>query len=409
MRALLALPRPTASSLAALLALAVAGCGGGASPEPPSQLPAEGDALILQQVLDGMLAPQEGLLQVSRSGGWPIETSQGFLFAVADGGFGQYALESPSGAFPRTAMKSERGVAWALVPVAAPAGATYRFLSRFGDPVLDGWSRRYGYGGASEHSFVRIEGAHLERWPGVGDGALAPRTVRVWVPAQPPTHFLYAHDGQNLFSPGGWRLDLAAGPSTLVIGIDNTPARMWEYTHVQDLSPPEGGGATDYAGLLELTVRPLIEAPGRYGAPVRRGVLGSSLGGLVSYWIGLRYPASYDFVASLSGTMGWGSIQGGLRNQTMVEAYASLPACPAAALYLDSGGGPGAGCIDADADGVEDDAAGAGDNYCENAQLRRSLEALGCTHTYAWAPGAAHNEAAWRARAGSILDLFEAL
>jgi len=306
-------------------------------------------------------------------------------------------------------MKSERGVAWALVPVAAPDGATFQYATRFGDPVPDGWSRRYGYSGSREVSYVRLTGAHLERWPGVGDAALAPRTLRVWVPAQPPTHVLYAQDGQNLFNPGGWRLDLAAGPTTLVVGIDNTPARLWEYSQVQDLSPLQGGGASAYADFVEQVVRPLIEDPARYGPPVRRGVVGSSLGGLVSYWIGLRDPASYDFVASLSGTMGWGSIQGGLRNQTVIEAYAALPACPPAALYLDSGGGPGAGCADSDGDGIEDDAAGAADNYCENAQLLRVLEGLGCTPTYAFAPGAAHHESAWRSRSIAILDLFEAL
>jgi len=176
---------------------------------------------------------------------------------------------------------------------------------------------------------------------------------------------------------------------------------------VQDLSPLQGGGAVAYADFLEQVVRPLVEDPAHYGAPVRRGVLGSSLGGLVSYAIALRHPASYDFVASLSGTMGWGSIEGGLRNQTVIEAYAALPACPAATLYLDSGGGPGSGCVDSDADGLEDDAAGAGDNYCENAQLKGVLEGLGCTPTYVWASGAAHNEAAWRSRSIAILDLFE--
>jgi len=34
---------------------------------------------------------------------------------------------------------------------------------------------------------------------------------------------------------------------------------------------------------------------------------------------------------------------------------------------------------------------------------------LGCTPTYVWAPGAGHNEAAWRSRSIAILDLFEAL
>lgn len=398
-----------------LLLAALAGCGGGAAPPPPSQLPREGDALILQQVLDGTLAPEEGLRRVSRSGGWPIQTSAGFLFAIVDGGLGPYRVAGEAGFVPSTEMRSERGVAWALVPIADPDGQTYQYTTRFGDPVPDPWSRSYGSSGSQQVSYVRYFGAHLERWPLVGDAAVTPRTVRVWVPSLPPTHFLYAHDGQNLFDgagpSGGWMLDRFAGPSTLVVGIDSTPTRLWDYTPVQDLSPLQGGGADAYADFLEATVRPLIEAPERYGPATRRGLIGSSLGGLVSYWAALRHPDSWDFVASLSGTMGWGSIQGGVRNQTVIEAWQALPACPAATLYLDTGGGPGAGCVDADGDGTEDDAANAADNYCENAQFRRVLEGLGCTPrlTSVWVQGAAHDEAAWRSRSPAILGLFEAL
>lgn len=404
--------RPATAGLALLLA--ACGSGGGAT---ASHLPAEGDALVLQQVLDGALAPTAGLLQVAHAGGWPIATSQGYLFAILDGGQGPYRLESPSGAFPLTTLRSEAGVAWALAPVAAPVGASYRYLNRFGDPVADAWSRRYGYfPGATEVSLVAASGAHLERWPGLGDAAIPARTVRVWVPALPPTHFLYAHDGQNLFRPGapygGWRLDQAAGPTTLVVGIDNGPGRVDEYTHVPDaVTQPPGGRADAYVDWLTQVVLPFLEAPARYGAPLRRGVMGSSLGGLVSYHAALRAPAAWDFVASLSGTMGWGSIGGGVHNQTIVEAYAALATCPAATFYLDSGGGPGSGCLDADADGLQDDAASAADNYCENLQLRGVLEALGCGPrlTYRWAANASHDEAAWRVRSPAILELFEAL
>jgi hypothetical protein len=122
-----------------------------------------------------------------------------------------------------------------------------------------------------------------------------------------------------------------------------------------------------------------------------------------------RFPDSYEFVASLSGTMGWGSIGFGIHNQTEIEAWAALGSCPSGGFYLDSGGGPGSGCVDADGDGIQDDTADSGDNYCENAQLRDTLAALGCGTRvdYVFSSGAPHQEGAWRARSPAIFRLFE--
>ena len=95
-------------------------------------------------------------------------------------------------------------------------------------------------------------------------------------------------------------------------------------------------------------------------------------------------------VISLSGTMGWGSI--GANQPTMIDLY------PAAGvtdtwIYLDSGGG--GTCWDGDGDGIEDDDPDAADNYCENAQLRDALIAVGYQHEvdlWHWhEPGAAHD------------------
>ena len=80
-------------------------------------------------------------------------------------------------------------------------------------------------------------------------------------------------------------------------------------------------------------------------------------------------------------------------------------------LYLDSGGeGP---CSDSDNDGIQDDSATAGDNYCENAQLRDTLYGVGYAKDqdffYAYSPGAMHNEAEWAARAHAPFQIFDAL
>jgi hypothetical protein len=394
--------------------LAVAALAAACGKAAPSHVPAEGDAVIFQRVLDGALAPENGLAQVALAGGWPVATSKGYLFALADAGNGPYQLSSP--AFGAAALRSESGVAWALVPIAAPKGAPYQFATRSGATFADPLSRNFRYDGSAEVSLVAAQGAHLERWPGIGDANIAPRTLRVWVPAQAPTHFLYAHDGQNLFGGvprtwGGWFLQDGAGPTTLIVGIDNSPARFDEYTPVTDVigGSTAGGKGAAYAAFVAQTVRPFIEA--RYAKPVRNGVIGSSLGGVISYFQELRDPGAWDFVASLSGTMGWGSIGAAVHNPTLIEQYAALPACPGATFYLDSGGGPGSGCIDADGDGIRDDSPDASDNYCENAQLLEVLQKLGCgarVH-YVWSQGAQHNEAAWRSRAPAIVAVFESL
>ena len=52
-------------------------------------------------------------------------------------------------------------------------------------------------------------------------------------------------------------------------------------------------------------VRPHIES--RYPTSGVWGLMGTSLGGLISLAIADRYPDAYDFCASLSGTLGWGA------------------------------------------------------------------------------------------------------
>jgi len=393
--------------------LLLAACGGGEPGPPP--FPLEGDAVVLWEALTGSRTADDALAAVGRSGGWPIPTSEGFLFALRDGGLGPYRVESPSGAFASATLEPRAGLAWALVPIATPDGATYRFATRFGDPFPDPFARRITWAAGLEVGLVQASAPHLERWFGLGDVAVPARTLRVWVPGGAATHFLYAHDGQNLFTPsapyGGWRLQDAAGPATLVVGIDNSSARLDEYTQVADDlgSGPLGGGAAPYADFVEATVRPFIEA--RYGIPQRTGIMGSSLGGLLAVYQALRHPGAYDFVASLSGTLGWGSIGPSAHAETILEAYGALAACPDATFYLDSGGGPGTGCVDLDLDGIRDDGANAADNYCENEQMKEILESLGCGGRlhYTYAPGAPHNEGSWRTRSPAILAIFEAL
>ena len=308
-------------------------------------------------------------------------------------------------------MKADAGFLWVVITV--PVGEHYKLTDKTTFQA-DPWARSYNYDTNGEISLVKPDTAHLDRWPAIGDAKLAPRTLRVWVPNEPIKHELYVHDGQNLFDPGaffgGWHLQDTVPPGMLLVGIDNTNDRMDEYTHVPDVIGGQslGGKGDAYADFLKNTVRPLIKK--HYGEPGPVGLLGSSLGGLISFHIADREPGEYAFAASMSGTMGWGSIGAGVHNETLIDRY-QKHGHQKTVLYLDSGGeGP---CSDSDADGVQDDSPAAGDNYCENAQLRDVLYGVGYMKDqdffYGHTPGAMHNEAAWAARAYAPFQIFNAL
>jgi hypothetical protein len=121
-----------------------------------------------------------------------------------------------------------------------------------------------------------------------------------------------------------------------------------------------------------------------------------------------RFPGEYAFAASLSGTLGWGSL--GENNETMIERY-EKKGHQATYIYLDSGGG--GMCFDSDMDGIEDDDPSAGDNYCETVQMRDTLVSVGYMFdvdlAHWWEPDAPHNEVAWAARVFRPLDIFRKL
>ncbi|WP_162601273.1 alpha/beta hydrolase [Occallatibacter savannae] len=132
---------------------------------------------------------------------------------------------------------------------------------------------------------------------------------------------LYLHDGQNLFDartsfvPGRtWQvLDHAdaaveAGEvePLVIVGIYNTgDRRIAEYTH--EYNWQMGGGQADaYGNLIVHELMPWIAS--RYRVRHSRasvGLGGSSLGGLVSLYLGLRYPAIFGKLALLSPSVWW--------------------------------------------------------------------------------------------------------
>jgi len=384
---------------------------GGAASSSSSSSGQGGEApTSLEDLLQRLRDDRDGtLLEESFDSGWPVLVDEGRVVVSADPALTMVAGDFD--AWAGTALTADQGFSWGLLP--DEAGSRYKLTDGVSF-VADPWARAYDYDAFGEITMVPPVTAHLERFFQVAEPAsgLAPRTLRVWLPEGAPTHVLYLHDGQNLFDPdaiwGGWMLQDTVPAGMMLVGIDNTAARMDEYTQVADDigGGPVGGLGDDYATLLEDRVRPLIAAT--YGEPTKVGLLGSSLGGLISLHVAYLNPTGYDFAGSMSGTLGWGSI-GPHTGETMIERYEAAGQQPFV-VFLNSGGG--GACSDDDLDGIQDDGSGS-DNFCETNQMRDTLAAAGHTFDvdlFHWhEPGAAHNEAAWAARVFRPLGIFAGL
>jgi len=386
----------------------------GADTAVPTAIEPEG---LLDSLLAGEVDPISATRDLAWESGWPVQQGDLYSFVILDGG--PWALVGDFNNWEPTPMNCDPGLCWVQIVIEGDVdGLKYKF-TRDGEFIADPNARSYRYDEFGELSYVRppLGEWRLDRWPGVSTDGLLDRDLRVYVPPGPgPFPVLYAHDGQNLFDPaamwGGWRLqDSLATRPALVVGIDNTAERFGDYTPVEDDigDGPVGGNGDAYADLVHAVVRPHIESV--YGSTGVDGQLGSSLGGLIALHIAQRYPGEYDFVASLSGTLGWGRI--GDLGEPMEASW--LAADPGGVLFVSSGGGPGADglCTDPDGDGYPEDDPDAQDNYCENRQFVDVLAAAGRTwdaDLYHWyEAGAEHNEAAWAAVVDRPLDIFVGL
>jgi len=144
---------------------------------------------------------------------------------------------------------------------------------------------------------------------------------------------LYMHDGNNLFLKeeaflgNTWRTDEVLGvldkmnaiEEVIVVGI-HPNKRMREYT-----SP----GYEDYGRFLVEKLKLLIDAKYRtLPGPADTAVMGSSLGGVVSFYLGWQWPDVFGKVACLSSTF---TYQDDLLERVAVEAKRNIR------IYLDSG------------------------------------------------------------------------
>ena len=182
------------------------------------------------------------------------------------------------------------------------------------------------------------------------------RIVSVYLPpqyaAQPDRRFpvFYLHDGQNLFDPETayatghtWRagatadrmnLDGLAAPLILV-GIANTGLRrMAEYTPTRDYRLGGGEGPT-YGRLIVEEVKPFVDITFRtLPGPATTGLGGSSLGGLITLFLGLQHPGVFSRLAVMSPSVWW--------NQRSILGFvAEVKSKPNLRIWLDVGAAEG--------------------------------------------------------------------
>jgi predicted alpha/beta superfamily hydrolase len=160
---------------------------------------------------------------------------------------------------------------------------------------------------------------------GIGGEQFPERIVRVHLPAgyaegAGPYPVLYLHDGQHAYDAGSsgekptWGADAAAdalareGLPAIIVAVDSGADRISEYSPWYEPRASGGGDGAAYLEFIRQRVKPLVET----GFAVRQdaasvGTAGSSLGGLLSLFTVLRYPAEFGFCAALSPAIWYGS------------------------------------------------------------------------------------------------------
>jgi len=157
---------------------------------------------------------------------------------------------------------------------------------------------------------------------------------------------VYLHDGQNLFDPstafGGveWGVHRAARALTergeieplIIVGVYNTGEhRIDEYTPTFDARQKRGGKADLYGRFLVEELKSVIDHGYRtLPGPEHTGMGGSSLGGLVTLYLGLKYPQVFSRLMVMSPSVWW--------DQGMIlRVVRGLKAKPSTRIWLDVG------------------------------------------------------------------------
>lgn len=389
----------TAVRLVPLLVALLAACGA-----PPD--PADGG-------LDGSVAPDAGL---STDAGADAGVDAGLPDA---GTRTVLRVTYPAGAQTLFVRGSRAPLSWTTgVPMQKVDATTWTLAVAELDgelewkPLLDDatWSKGPNYRAAVGATveiaprFFRDVGEWSIRWQLTSSILNNTRGVYVYLP---PTYLenatarmpvVYMHDGQNLFDPaaafGGvtWGVPETMNAAALdgrfreaiIVGPENMGAdRIPEYTPTAD--PMYGGGRGDlYLRMLIEELKPKVDAELRTRAGREDTVIiGSSLGGLISSYAGVRHPEVFGVIGSMSPSVWWD----GRVLLTMLPMTASPRPLR---VYVDSGD--------------------QNDGQADTADLAAAYRTLGyvdgSTLRYVVQPGAAHTESAWASRLPAAFEFL---
>jgi predicted alpha/beta superfamily hydrolase len=208
---------------------------------------------------------------------------------------------------------------------------------------------------------------------------------------------LYLQDGQNLFDEATafsqeWQVDetaqrlIEAGEiePLIIVGIANAgDRRIDEYTPTRDRRHRAGGGASRYGRMLVEELKPFVDATYRTRPdPASTGLGGSSLGGLLSLYLGLQYSGLFWRLAVLSPSVWWD-------DRFIVRRVRLLSFKPPLRIWLSVG--------THEADGVVEAARALRDALVERGWRE------GRDLAFAVVEGARHEEAAWAGQVEAVL------
>lgn len=146
-------------------------------------------------------------------------------------------------------------------------------------------------------------------------------TRRVWLYLPPDYRnsrkrypVIYMHDGQNLFDnatsfSGEWGVDETMQQfaknhqiEAIVVGIDNGgDERLNEYSPWENEKYKKGGKGNLYLKFLVNTLKPFIDSTYRTKPQAKNtALIGSSMGGLISFYGGVKYPKVFGKIGVFS-------------------------------------------------------------------------------------------------------------